>query len=73
MLWQISRKRELAEVLVECQENPLLAQRPRKNVFVGHPWRTGPNPFDVVPSCSQCVYCSGREVLVGEKAHYSAA
>ena len=44
-----------------------------QHVGVGHAWRNGSDPHDIVPGCRQGGDRRGRKILVGEKTQNQAA
>jgi len=51
--WQPGPPRELAEVLVERQEDAVLTLRAGEDVVIGAPGRIGADRHDVVAGCPQ--------------------
>ena len=64
---------QFAKILVKGQQDSMLALRPCQHVGVGHAWRNGSDPQDIVPGCRQGVDRSGRKILVGKKTQNQAA
>jgi hypothetical protein len=58
------------EILVQSEQNALVAGRPCKHVRIGRSRRCYPDPNDVVPSCLKSGDRRAREILVGKKAHF---
>ena len=61
---------QFAEILVQGEQNALLAGRPCQHVPIGRARRCYPDPNDVVPGCLKSGDRRAREILVGEEAHF---
>ncbi len=60
---------QFAEILIEGEENSVLADRAGQDVGIRAARRIGADLSDIVPRASQCHHGAAREIFVGEEAH----